>query len=69
MSRVAIPRAAVERLRELALAAERIELQSAATVHGIMLALNIHGTVTGFDDGDEPALLLADPVDAEPPPE
>lgn len=45
---------------------DRLALESASTLRGIMLALGIEGDVTGWEDGDEPALLVTSPA-SEPP--
>lgn len=67
--RVPVPRAAVERLRELNIARDRADVEARGLLAGLTLALAIPvEEVIGWDDGDEPALLLASP-DPEPPPE
>lgn len=55
--RIPVTRRIVDRLRELGRASELAE----AEARGILLGLGIAGEVTGWDDGDEPALLIAGP--------
>lgn len=67
--RIPVPRAAVERLRELAFIRDRADAEARGLMAGLASALAVPvDQVVGFDDGEEPALLLA-PAEPQPPPE
>ena len=59
MSHVAIPRAAVERLRELLALRDKADAEARGLMAGLAWGLGLDPErVTGIDDGDEPALVV-----------
>ena len=62
--RLPLPRAAVERMRELLVIRATADAELAGIQAGIAWASGIPpGDVRGFDDGPEPALLFSSPLE------
>lgn len=64
---VPLDRRAVERLRELALAQERLQAEASGILFGAAMALGLDPSyIAGWDDGPAPGLIYAPPPEPKP---